>query len=105
MESQSRKLAKAEKRLEIRLPRALRDYYLVAGRERILNHAFNRLCFPEGWEMETGKLVFMEENQTAVVWGVTATSRSSAGSSVFQGPVVSDGVSKWWQDTKNVPCF
>src|SRR6266481_8167056 len=44
------KIAAAEKKLGLRLPRALRDYYLVAGRERFLNHAHNHLCAPRDWE-------------------------------------------------------
>src|SRR4051794_31829687 len=78
-------LAKAEKKMGVRLPGALRDYYLVAGRERSLNHAFNHLCMPGEWEVEASKLIFMEENQTVVVWGVTATSPPTQDPRVFQG--------------------
>ena len=50
----------------LRLPGALRDYYLVAGRERRLNSSFNRLLAPADVFVEAGRVVFMEENQAAV---------------------------------------
>jgi hypothetical protein len=88
-------IAKAENKVGVRLPAALRDYYLVAGRERVLNHVFNRLCLPEEWELHSGKLVFMEENQTVVVWGVTATTRPTHDPSVFQAALVSGALDRW----------
>jgi hypothetical protein len=80
-------IAAAEKKLGVRLPRALRDYYLVAGGERVLNRAFNRLCAPRDWELHKGKLIFLEENQTVVVWGVTAFARPSEDPGVSQAPL------------------
>ncbi len=88
-------IAKAETKVGIRLPAAMRDYYLVAGRERVLNHAFNRLCLPSEWELHLGKLIFMEENQTVVVWGVTATTRPTHDPPVFQAPLVSGALDQW----------
>jgi hypothetical protein len=55
----------------VRLPEALRAYYLVAGNERRLNHSFNRLLALEDVFVEAGRLVFMEENQNVVYWGVS----------------------------------
>jgi hypothetical protein len=52
------------------LPQALRDYYLVAGNEVTLNHSFNRLLSPEAVFVESGRIVFMEENQAVVYWGI-----------------------------------
>src|SRR5947209_4674490 len=68
-------LEAAEEKLRVRLPTALRDYYVMAGRERRLNHAFNQLLAPKDWEVHEGKLIFMAENQNAAFWGVPATSR------------------------------
>jgi hypothetical protein len=52
------------------LPNALRDYYLVAGSEETLNHSFNRLLAPKNGFVDSGRIVFMEENQTVVYWGI-----------------------------------
>ena len=61
-----------ERRLGVRLPKALRDYYLVAGTERRFNHIFNHLYAPEECFISGEKLVFMEENQAVVLWGTVA---------------------------------
>jgi len=89
-------IAKAETKVGVRLPAALWDYYLVAGRERVLNHAFNRLCLPSEWELHSGKLNFMEENQTVVAWAVTATTRPTHDPPVFQAPLVSRALDQWY---------
>jgi hypothetical protein len=101
----SAKVAAAEKKLGARLPAALRDYCLMAGRERVLNHAFNRLCMPSDWEVHSGKLVFMVENQCVVVWGVAASSRPANDPAVFQGPVVDGEVSGWFLEDRKCSAF
>src|SRR4051794_32194320 len=65
-------IADAEARLGIRVPKSLRDYYLVAGRERRLNQAQFRFLLPDGWFVDRGRLAFLEENQCVVYWGVRA---------------------------------
>src|SRR5215510_8890658 len=62
----------AEQRLGTVAPDALRAYYLVAGRERHFNTIYNRLRPPAEWCIDQSKLIFMEENQVVVVWGVRA---------------------------------
>jgi hypothetical protein len=52
------------------LPPALRDYYRVAGLEQTLNTSFNRLLPLENVFTDDGRIVFMEENQGVVYWGV-----------------------------------
>src|SRR4051812_28923382 len=64
-------LAEAEKRLGVRVPAALREYYLVAGRERRFNACCNRLLPPSEWAVDKQRLVFMEENQAVCCWGVS----------------------------------
>ena len=60
----------AEKALGIRVPRALRDYYLVAGRERRFNVCNHRMLSPSDWFVDKQRLIFMEENQWVVWWAV-----------------------------------
>ena len=91
-------LDRAEIRLASRLPKALRDYYLVAGREKILNHSFNGLCSPSEWEVHSGKLIFMEENQTVVVWGIPISKRPAQDPTVFQCPLVQGELDKWYSE-------
>lgn len=91
-------LADAETRLRIRLPQALMDYYLVAGKEKVLNHSFNRLCPPDDWEVHSGDLVFFEENQTVVVWGVPVSNETEENPIVYQCPLVRGDPDKWYSE-------
>ncbi|MFN7972773.1 MAG: hypothetical protein U0166_10565 [Acidobacteriota bacterium] len=60
----------AESRLGFALPCALRDYYLVLGAVPKLNRVHNRLLAPSELQPEEGFLVFLEENQGVVSWGI-----------------------------------
>jgi hypothetical protein len=53
-------LKKCEKRLKLKLPAALRDYYRVGG-ELSINTEHNVLYTPGQLRIENGKLVFMEK--------------------------------------------
>ena len=98
-------LVKAQNKLGIRLPHALRDYYLVAGKERVLNHSFDRLCSPSEWEIHSGKLIFMEENQTVVVWGVSLAKKPTQNPTVFQCPLVNGELDKWHSEETRCSAF
>jgi hypothetical protein len=52
----------AEKRLGLRLPGLLREYYLLAGKREDINQAHNKLVHPDELQIEDGKLVFFLEN-------------------------------------------
>lgn len=62
-------LSAMEMRLQVKIPGALRDYYLVSGGLLELNEAHHRLLHPNRLRVEDGKLIFMEGYQNAVVWG------------------------------------
>lgn len=63
----------AEKRLGSSTPKALRDYYRLAGRAVDYNSAHDRLLPPSEWSVEGRRLVFMEENQAVVLYGTVAS--------------------------------
>jgi hypothetical protein len=69
-------VAAAEARLGAPLPGPLRDYYLSVGRHKI-NRAHNRLWPPDALEISQRRLVFMEENQCVVFWGVRSRTAAS----------------------------
>lgn len=79
------RIAAAERRLGVRVPTALRDYFLVAGRERRFNCVFDRLLRPEDWFVDAERLVFMEENQAVVYWGTLAAAKRASNPPVYQG--------------------
>lgn len=94
-----------ERKLGVRLPNSLRDYYLGAGKERLFNSAFNRLLPLKECTVESGKLVFMEENQGVVLWGVAATSRPLQDPAVFQTPIVDDEPTQWHHEHRRCSVF
>ncbi|MDB6112835.1 MAG: hypothetical protein JWR69_4585 [Pedosphaera sp.] len=98
-------IAAAEKKLGLKLPTALRDYYLVAGRESSLNHARNRFYALAKLETHSGKLVFMEENQWVVIWGITASSKPEDDPAVYQGPIVNGEPSGWYLEERKISVF
>src|SRR5262245_22826141 len=84
-----------EHRLNIRLPSALREYYLICGRLEGLNRVHNRLYPPDGWFLDAGKLVFMEENQLVVFWGIPIGERTVDDPPVLQGVNVTGQPIEW----------
>jgi hypothetical protein len=89
------RILKAERRLGLRLPAAMRDFYLVAGRaQENLEH--NRLAPPQHLEVEGRYLVFMEENQGVVDWGLRVSTIAAADPNVWQR--VNDDPPKWYSE-------
>jgi hypothetical protein len=99
----------AERRLGVRLPTALRTYYRVAGRERRLNHAHNRLLAPADWIADGDRVVFLEENQAVVAWGTRVRPTGSRRPDVSDPPVfqcqTTDVGRKWFREHRHVSVF
>lgn len=66
----SEQLSKTEQRFGIKLPKALREFYLLCGKHKI-NQTHNRLLSPDDMLLAGNRLVFMEENQNVVYWGIS----------------------------------
>jgi hypothetical protein len=67
--SQARLVA-AERRLGCKIPKPLGAFYSVAGRARDFTDRHDHFRRPDEWTLEAGKLVFLEENQAVVLYGV-----------------------------------
>lgn len=63
-------LREAELRLGIKLPQSLRDLYQSMGRVDALCKAHNVIRQPDQLVLEEGYLIFMDENQDVVTWGL-----------------------------------
>ncbi|HWV64338.1 SMI1/KNR4 family protein [Chitinophaga sp.] len=64
-------IAALEARLQVQLPAALRHYYLTIGKNKMVNDSFNRLTsLGEIGFSEDDHLIFYEENQAVVLWGI-----------------------------------
>lgn len=87
-------LSKCERRLDIQLPEAVRDYYLMAGRLDEINKAHNLLFTPDELRIEDGHLWIMEENQAVVHWGLAVKKLAEVDPMVYQRANVDDA--KWY---------
>jgi hypothetical protein len=67
-----RELDAAEARLGIELPESLRAYYLFVGRFAPFSSFHNLLRQPHQLAVEQGYLVYMDENQNVVSWGIAS---------------------------------
>jgi hypothetical protein len=83
-------IAAAGKRLGVRIPTALRDYYAVVGRERRFNVCLNRFLPPKEWFVDGNQLIFLEENQNVFWWGVSVRDPRADDPSVAQRPTDED---------------
>ncbi|WP_231426241.1 hypothetical protein [Pedobacter sp. Leaf250] len=60
-----------ENRLDIKLPKVLRKYYVQLGNHNGLNQTQDRLLLPNQLYLhDNGYLVFYEENQAVSIWGI-----------------------------------
>jgi hypothetical protein len=98
-----RRIELAEKRLGVVAPQVLRAYYQIAGRETRLNGAFNRLLPPEEWIVDQKHLIFMEENQAVVLWGVAATGKDVVDPAVYVG--VNGDEIEWHREHRQCSTF
>lgn len=63
-------LGKTEKRLGVRLPVSLREYYLCVGKLELLKLPHHKHYDHAELRVEDGHLLFMEEKQRSVHWGI-----------------------------------
>lgn len=78
-------LNRTAERLGCSIPEALRTYYVVAGKEKRFNHAFQQFLPPSRWSVTGGHLVFIEENQGVCHWGVSLRSKGARDPAISQG--------------------
>ncbi len=100
-------LATAEAQLGVKLPRALREYYRVTGGHPTLNRSHNRLVEPSHIDFVVGTegeqaLVFYEENQEVVVWGILRDDLSLEDPPVRQCRVDANGIWSFWPEAASV---
>ena len=63
-------LARVEARLGIKLPATLRTFYLLVGNNKVITRAHNRFMRPRSLSMYNNALVFLEQNQKVMFWGI-----------------------------------
>jgi len=78
-------LDEIESKSNYRLPKALREFYLGIGTFDTILRACNRFYGPDDIVRMDDKLVFCEENQAVVYWGIDFAYQSEADPPVYQG--------------------
>ncbi len=61
---------KYSKSLNVNLPISIKDFYRKYANTFECTESFNKILSPEEWYIENDRLVFAEENQGVVLWGV-----------------------------------
>ncbi len=98
-------ITNAEYSLNIKFPGVLREYYLAIGKNEMVNSSHNRLLNPDTiYFTEDRYLVFYEENQGVVQWGIKETDLSTKNPSVC-GNYDTIEESDWHQETKTLEDF
>jgi len=77
-------IQKAERLLGLRLPLAMREYYRVVGAIDQLNRLQNVIFSPKELYIEDEFLMFMDENQSVVSWGLKISELSSPDPTAWQ---------------------
>lgn len=93
----------AERRLRVRIPKALADFYRTAGKAADYTSVFNSFRVPSALAMQSGKLVFMEENQAVVLWGTDAADEPSDDPPAYQA--TNDETLVWEQVSERCSVF
>jgi hypothetical protein len=94
---------KCERRLGVRLPEAVREYYLTAGKLDQLNKSHNVLFALDELRMDASHLWFMEENQAVVHWGLPVKRLCEEDPVVYQR--VNEEGAKWYSQRMRFSTF
>lgn len=78
-------IALAEQKLGFKVPTALSDFYLLAGRFKGVTEAHNRFYAPADYVRDGDKIVFLEGHQAAFFWGLDASQIQQSDPPIFQG--------------------
>jgi hypothetical protein len=99
-------MVELEQKLGMRLPAVLRKYYCTLGKQPAINYSHNRLLQP-GNEIEFSAdryLIFYEENQGVVYWGIKEEDLQLDNPPVW-GNYGSQGMPDWHQETDSTDAF
>ena len=88
-----------EQQLNIALPAKLREYYLTLGKHEAINNSYNRLL-PPGKQIEFSDeyLIFYEENQGVVNWGIKKEDLLQPDPPVYGGYTDDKGNLNWYPE-------
>jgi hypothetical protein len=94
-----KEIKKAEACLGVKLPSSLRDFYLTVGGVADLCSIHNVIFSPKDLVFEDGYLLFMDENQSVVTWGIKRKDLGKADPDTWQHNNSSE---VWYPEKKTV---
>lgn len=97
----------AEKKLNVGFPKALKDFYLSVGRISLFTDAFEFFAKPKQIYIKSNKLVFLEENQAVLSWGVDLEDIDKDIVPVYHSPNIGDSENEviWYTEALPLPEF
>ena len=88
--------------LGILIPGALRDFYISVGAVEDLCSVHNHILRPEALGMEEGYLVFADENQSVVSWGISKADLRRSDPQIWQR---NNNSEEWYAEEKSLLQF
>lgn len=98
-------ITQAEQRLNIYFPEKLKEYYLLLGKNEILNQTYNWLLLPSEINFIDDFLVFYEEHQAVCCWAIKKEDLSQDNPPVYQGYQDENGQFQWYLVHPNISAF
>ncbi|MDP4147029.1 MAG: hypothetical protein Q8936_21575 [Bacillota bacterium] len=98
-------IEKSVNNLNIRIPKALEDYYISAGNINEINEYHNIIYRPEELRLTTGKLIFAEENQQVCFWGIDLRDLGLEDPLVYQGQIDENEIFEWYSEDMKLTQF
>lgn len=97
----------AEKKLDVKFPQVLKDFYLSVGRISLFTDAFEFFAKPKQIYIKSNKLVFLEENQAVLSWGVDLGDLGKDIVPVYHSSNIGDVESEviWYVEAQPLPEF
>ncbi len=97
----------AEKKLDVKFPEALKDFYLNVGKLSLFTDALEFFAKPKQIYIKGGKLVFLEENQAVLSWGIDLNDSTKETVPVYHSPNIGDPESEviWYTEALPLPEF
>jgi hypothetical protein len=94
-----------ERRIGGALPLVLREYYLRVGRRADLTRKYHRLLGPADLRVSAKALLFFEESQQVVYWGIKMTDTAEADPPVWQATNHTKKRLAWYPDHDRLSDF
>lgn len=97
----------AESKLGVKLPPVLREFYQSVGKMPIFTDAFEFFAQPKQIYIKSNKLIFLEENQAMLSWGIDLNEINSDEVKVYHSPNIGEAEKNvvWHTETLLLPDF